>query len=68
MEKKMVVMMSMILLIISANMDGVKADAFDCYDACSTACVNPDTRLMARCDRKCQIKCGPDLEANGHLK
>ncbi|KAI3448292.1 hypothetical protein Pfo_004957 [Paulownia fortunei] len=56
MEKKMVIVMSMVLLIISANMEGVKSDAFDCYDACSTGCVNPDTRLMLRCDRKCQIK------------
>ncbi|PON83898.1 hypothetical protein TorRG33x02_203380 [Trema orientale] len=38
----------------------VAADAADCYDACSTACVQPNTRLMQRCDRKCQIKCGPD--------
>ncbi|KAK4405083.1 WAT1-related protein [Sesamum angolense] len=47
-------------LIISANMDGVKSDASDCYDGCSTACVQPDPRLTARCDRKCQIRCSPD--------
>ncbi|KAL7082429.1 hypothetical protein ACP275_14G098000 [Erythranthe tilingii] len=63
-KKKMVILLAVVLLILSANIDGVKSDAFDCYDACSTACVNPNTRVMARCDRKCQIRCSPELEAD----
>ncbi|KAL3814448.1 hypothetical protein ACJIZ3_015716 [Penstemon smallii] len=40
MEKKMrIVLMAMVLLVISANMEGVKSDAADCYDGCSTACI-----------------------------
>ncbi|KAK9167609.1 hypothetical protein Scep_002800 [Stephania cephalantha] len=33
----------------------------DCMDACSTACVQylRDSRRMARCERKCSIRCGP---------
>ncbi|KAL5854913.1 hypothetical protein ACOSQ4_004715 [Xanthoceras sorbifolium] len=40
-------------------MEIVDSSAADCNDACSTACVQPDSRLMQRCDRKCQIKCDP---------
>ncbi|XP_024925611.2 uncharacterized protein LOC112490254 [Ziziphus jujuba] len=37
-----------------------------CYDQCSTGCVQSNTRKMQRCDRKCQIKCGPDSEVDKH--
>ncbi|KAG8364094.1 hypothetical protein BUALT_Bualt19G0090900 [Buddleja alternifolia] len=60
-KKKMVIVMTMIIFIITANMNGVKSDASDCYDGCSTACVNPDPRLTSRCDRKCQIRCSPGI-------
>ncbi|KAK7302474.1 hypothetical protein RJT34_13364 [Clitoria ternatea] len=57
---KMVVAGMMVLLVISSQMDSVESDASDCLDACSTACVQRDARLQARCDRKCTIRCGPD--------
>ncbi|KAL1336301.1 hypothetical protein HN51_030688 [Arachis hypogaea] len=51
----------MLLFIICSQMESVQSDAFDCLDACQTACVSPgDLRLQQRCERKCQIKCGPD--------
>ncbi|CAA0831050.1 Unknown protein [Striga hermonthica] len=56
MEKKMVLVLSMIMLIISGNSAGVTLGPGDCLDGCSTACVNSNTRLMARCERKCQIR------------
>ncbi|KAK2664039.1 hypothetical protein Ddye_002613 [Dipteronia dyeriana] len=55
--KKMMVAVTIVLLLMSSQMDTVHSDAFDCLDACQTGCVQPDTRLMQRCDRKCQIKC-----------
>ncbi|KAL3635296.1 hypothetical protein CASFOL_019843 [Castilleja foliolosa] len=65
MEKKMVIVLSIFLLIISANFDGVKSQgAGDCLDGCQTGCVNPDNgRLQRRCEIKCQIRCSPELEA-----
>ncbi|KAG2705213.1 hypothetical protein I3843_05G038900 [Carya illinoinensis] len=59
MMKKIVVAM-LVLCVFISHMDVVEPSAFDCYDACSTGCVQSNTRLMARCDRKCQIKCSPD--------
>ncbi|ONI13841.1 hypothetical protein PRUPE_4G249100 [Prunus persica] len=45
------------------------ADAgVDCYDACNTGCVQSNTRLYQRCDRKCKIRCGPDSEVEGNLQ
>ncbi|KAE9595095.1 hypothetical protein Lal_00041291 [Lupinus albus] len=58
--KKIGVAIIMLLFVICSQMETVNSDASDCLDACSTACVQRDTRLMQRCDRKCQIKCGPD--------
>ncbi|KAG6436339.1 hypothetical protein SASPL_101235 [Salvia splendens] len=58
-KKKVATVLSVILLIISANMVAVNSDASDCNDACTTACVNPDPRLTARCNIKCGIRCGP---------
>ncbi|KAL8540646.1 hypothetical protein ACS0TY_002043 [Phlomoides rotata] len=68
MEKKLLIVLSMILLIVSANMETVNADAFDCFDSCIKGCVNPDPRLTTRCERKCRIRCDPAREANGHLR
>ncbi|GFP87095.1 hypothetical protein PHJA_000853300 [Phtheirospermum japonicum] len=59
MEKKMVIVLSVFLLIISVKLYGVKSDAGDCLDGCSTACPNPDRRVQARCEIKCQIRCSP---------
>ncbi|CAA2933969.1 WAT1-related At1g25270-like, partial [Olea europaea subsp. europaea] len=62
MEKKMlIVVLSTLLVIFSANMEGVESQGVSCYDSCSTGCVNPDLRLMKRCDRKCQIRCSPGI-------
>ncbi|KAL1544394.1 hypothetical protein AAHA92_21252 [Salvia divinorum] len=66
MEKK-VAILSVIFLILSANMVAVNSDAADCNDACTTACVNQDPRLSARCNIKCGIRCSPGLQANEHL-
>ncbi|KAG6433027.1 hypothetical protein SASPL_104631 [Salvia splendens] len=68
MEKKVAIVLSVILLIISANMVAVNSDASDCNDACTTACVNPDPRLTARCNTKCGIRCGPGIsEVSGKI-
>ncbi|XXG52915.1 hypothetical protein AAC387_Pa03g1112 [Persea americana] len=55
----------LLLLLLSCQMEMVEPGPADCYDACSTGCVQRDARLMARCDRKCQIKCGPDGNVAG---
>jgi hypothetical protein len=57
--KKMVVGVMLLFLILS-QMDTVVPDASDCLDGCQTGCVQRDSRLTARCERKCQIRCGPD--------
>ncbi|KAG5000573.1 hypothetical protein JHK87_021645 [Glycine soja] len=57
--KNMVAAM-MLFLLISTQMKSVEPDAADCLDGCSTACVQSDSRLQARCERKCSIRCGPD--------
>ncbi|KAL5096369.1 hypothetical protein RYX36_000696 [Vicia faba] len=60
MKKNSVVAMMLLFLIVFSQMDSVVPDASDCLDGCSTACVSRDSRLTARCERKCQIRCGPD--------
>ncbi|GAA0150029.1 hypothetical protein LIER_09056 [Lithospermum erythrorhizon] len=67
MEKKTLVGFALLFLAFFANFQSISSDAFDCYDACSTGCVNPDTRLMARCDRKCSIRCSADLKTSEQL-
>ncbi|CAK8530247.1 unnamed protein product [Lathyrus sativus] len=59
-KKNSVVSIMLLFLIVFSQMDNVVPDASDCLDACSTACVSRDSRLTARCDRKCQIRCDPD--------
>ncbi|XP_058087849.1 uncharacterized protein LOC131234877 [Magnolia sinica] len=49
----------LLLFFLASQMGRGEASAADCNDACSTACVQKDTRLMARCELKCQIKCEP---------
>ncbi|XWS55193.1 hypothetical protein CRYUN_Cryun10bG0153600 [Craigia yunnanensis] len=66
MMKKMIVVV-LIFCIFSSQMGNVEPQGVDCYDACSTGCVQSNTRLMQRCDRKCQIKCGPDSKVEGNL-
>ncbi|KAF7848984.1 hypothetical protein BT93_L1366 [Corymbia citriodora subsp. variegata] len=58
----------LILTAVFSRTDVAESIGVDCYDACSTGCVQPNARLMARCDRKCQIKCEPDLSvAEGNV-
>ncbi|XP_010260946.1 PREDICTED: uncharacterized protein LOC104599900 isoform X2 [Nelumbo nucifera] len=57
MEMKKVAAVLLVLFLVSSQMVSIEGDAFDCYDACSTGCVNRDVRTMLRCDRKCAIKC-----------
>ncbi len=64
---KKIVVAVMLLFLIFSQMESVEPSAADCYDACSTACVQRDTRLMQRCDRKCQIRCGPDSSIEGDM-
>ncbi|XP_062077260.1 uncharacterized protein LOC133782087 isoform X3 [Humulus lupulus] len=62
MMKKTVVAVMIMFLVFSYS-ERVAADAFDCLDGCITGCVSQhfrDTRLGVRCDRKCEIRCGPD--------
>ncbi|PON76079.1 thionin-like protein [Parasponia andersonii] len=64
---KKTIVAAMILFLVFSYRERVAAHAADCYDACSTACVQSNTRLMQRCDRKCQIKCGPDSTVKEHV-
>ncbi|ONI35931.1 hypothetical protein PRUPE_1G561600 [Prunus persica] len=68
--KKMAVALLVLCAVFSCMEKVVdSADAgVDCYDACNTGCVQSNTRLYQRCDRKCQIKCGPDSEVEGNLQ
>ncbi|KAJ4847381.1 hypothetical protein Tsubulata_018021 [Turnera subulata] len=67
MMKKMMVAVLIVSLVFS-QLESAQADAFDCYDACTTGCVQPDTRLMARCERKCGIRCGNNNVQNSKLE
>ncbi|OMO92060.1 hypothetical protein COLO4_17908 [Corchorus olitorius] len=58
MMKQMMVAV-LIFCIFTSQMENAESQV-DCYDACSTGCVQSNTRLMQRCDGKCQIRCGPD--------
>ncbi|KAE8009107.1 hypothetical protein FH972_005561 [Carpinus fangiana] len=60
--RKEIMVAVLVLCVVVSQMESVEAEDPDCYDLCSTGCVQPDTRLMQRCDRKCQIKCGPDAD------
>ncbi|KAB2036057.1 hypothetical protein ERO13_D04G171400v2 [Gossypium hirsutum] len=64
--KKMMIIAVLIFCVLSSQMENV-APQVDCYDACSTGCVQSNTRLMQRCDRKCQIRCSPDSKVEGNL-
>ncbi|TMW99550.1 hypothetical protein EJD97_002371 [Solanum chilense] len=70
-NKKMnsVAAMAMVFLILlSANTDivGVAAQGVNCWDSCNTACVGLPPREYARCDGKCNIRCGPDSKIDGN--
>ncbi|WCJ28103.1 hypothetical protein M5689_009812 [Euphorbia peplus] len=65
MEKKIASIL--IVFLIFASMETVKPDAFDCYDGCITACVQPNTRLMQRCELKCGIRCDRGTQAQSSL-
>ncbi|KAK4271107.1 hypothetical protein QN277_019847 [Acacia crassicarpa] len=65
--KKMIVAVMILIVICSNHIDTAESSAADCLDACQTACVQKDTRVMQRCERKCQIKCGPDSASQENL-
>ncbi|CAH1450591.1 unnamed protein product [Lactuca virosa] len=70
MEKKtMIAAVALVVLLIMSSNDitQVESQGIDCLDSCSTGCVNRDTRLMQRCERKCQIRCSPDRSVDDHL-
>ncbi|KAK9278462.1 hypothetical protein L1049_028027 [Liquidambar formosana] len=58
MMKKIAVIV-LVLCVLSSHMECVEPSVFDCMDACSTGCVQSNTRLMQRCEGKCRIKCDP---------
>ncbi|EOA36372.1 hypothetical protein CARUB_v10010771mg [Capsella rubella] len=78
MMKKQVTVVATLLILVAlfSNMDMVaeaklgpkpfrKLDAVNCYDACTTGCVNPDNKKLIRCHHKCYVRCGgtePDHE------
>ncbi|ESQ34198.1 hypothetical protein EUTSA_v10009240mg [Eutrema salsugineum] len=67
MKKQQVTIVAALLILValSSNLDMVAEAQLgpgDCYDGCSTACVQRDSRKTARCDRKCSIRCGPDAK------
>ncbi|CAB4267550.1 unnamed protein product [Prunus armeniaca] len=57
--KKMAVALLVLCAVFSCMEKVVDSAGVDCYDACNTGCVQSNTRLYQRCDRKCRIKCGP---------
>lgn len=48
MEKKIALAFLLVLFLVSSDLDVTVADAFDCLDACETACVtsNPDCNIF----------------------
>ncbi|PQM36471.1 hypothetical protein Pyn_13469 [Prunus yedoensis var. nudiflora] len=66
--KKMAVALLVLCAVFSCMEKVVDSAGVDCYDACNTGCVQSNTRLYLRCDRKCQIRCGPDSEVEGNLE
>ncbi|CAK7339008.1 unnamed protein product [Dovyalis caffra] len=64
--KKIIVAVLIVSMILS-HFESVESGPGDCLDACQTACVQPNTRLMQRCDRKCQIRCDPDPKVDHHM-
>ncbi|KAJ4726117.1 Thionin-like protein [Melia azedarach] len=74
MKMKNIIVGLMIVVVMLSHMEKVEPSAADCYDACSTACVQPNkififtntARLMQRCDRKCQIRCQPASQVEGN--
>ncbi|KAJ6970975.1 hypothetical protein NC653_035292 [Populus alba x Populus x berolinensis] len=56
----------LIVSMVASHFENVASDASDCDDACTTGCVQSNTRLMRRCDIKCGIRCGPDSEVEDH--
>ncbi|XP_039174100.1 uncharacterized protein LOC104452749 [Eucalyptus grandis] len=70
MKTKEMLLAVLILTAVFSRMDVVvEAGPEDCDDACSTACVQyePNSRLVSRCNRKCAIRCGPDVAAEGNV-
>ncbi|KAJ6761115.1 PLANT THIONIN FAMILY PROTEIN [Salix purpurea] len=55
-----------IVSMIASHFENVASDASDCLDACTTGCVQRNTRLMQRCEIKCGIRCGPNSEVEDH--
>ncbi|KAJ6869457.1 hypothetical protein NC651_034255 [Populus alba x Populus x berolinensis] len=51
---------------VASHFENVASDASDCDDACTTGCVQSNTRLLLRCNIKCGIRCGPDSEVEDH--
>ncbi|KAJ8754969.1 hypothetical protein K2173_015481 [Erythroxylum novogranatense] len=56
--KKLVGALFLLSILIFSHFDSAVADASDCYDGCTTACVQPNWRLQRRCEIKCGIRCG----------
>lgn len=65
--KKIGFLLVLVVFVISVNLEYVEPQGVNCYDSCSTGCVQRDTRLMLRCDRKCSIRCSPDVKVEGSL-
>ena len=63
---KKILVAVLIVSMIASHFENVASDAFDCYDACTTGCVQQNTRLMRRCETKCGIKCGQNSEVEDH--
>ncbi|OAY41108.1 hypothetical protein MANES_09G074900v8 [Manihot esculenta] len=56
MKKKWVAVL-LIACVMLSHLESVEPSAADCYDGCITACVQPNLRLMRRCEIKCGIRC-----------
>jgi hypothetical protein len=64
MKKQVTIVAALLIMMALCSSLNMVAEAQlgpgDCYDGCSTACVQRDPRKTSRCDRKCSIRCGPD--------
>ncbi|AEE30598.1 thionin-like protein [Arabidopsis thaliana] len=63
MKKQVTIVAALLIMMALCSSLNMVAEAQlgpgDCYDGCSTACVQRDPRKTSRCDRKCSIRCGP---------
>lgn len=48
MKMKKIIVVVMVLCVILSHMDSAEAESPDCYDQCSTACVQSDSKCLSK--------------------